>query len=71
MFDVRYSMLPNRIDALWGITLDPAADATSFPAFVTFRSLSLADRDAFFSMLLPSYFGGASAQIPLPSGSRR
>lgn len=61
VFDVRYSMLPNRIDPLWGITLDPAARATSFPAFVTFRSFSRADRDAFFSMLLPSPSGRASA----------
>lgn len=53
VIDVRYSMLPNRIDPLWGITLDPAADATSFPAFVTFRRLSQADRDAFFSLLFP------------------
>lgn len=62
VIDVRYSMLPNRIDPLWGITLDPAADATSFPAFVTFRTLSPADRDAFFSMLLPSSRDGAGAR---------
>jgi inner membrane protein len=57
VFDVRYSMLPNRIEPLWGITLDPAADATSFPAFVTFRGLSPADRKAFLSMLFPDASG--------------
>jgi inner membrane protein len=54
VIDIRYSLLPNRIDPLWGIALAPTADATSFPAFVTSRSLSPADRDAFFSMLFPS-----------------
>ncbi len=62
VFDVRYSMLPNRIDPLWGIRLDPAADARAFPAFVTFRRLAPADREAFFSMLLPGWWGGAGAQ---------
>ncbi len=54
VIDLRYSMLPNRIDPLWGIVLDPEADAAAFPAFVTFRSLSPADRETFFSMLFPS-----------------
>ena len=27
MVDVRYALLPNRIGALWGIVLDPAAEA--------------------------------------------
>ena len=53
MIDLRYSMLPNRIAPLWAIELDPSADASAFPAFVTFRDVSRADRDALFSMLFP------------------
>ena len=30
IIDIRYSMLPNRMDGLWGIILDPAADKTSY-----------------------------------------
>ena len=30
IIDIRYSMLPNRMDGLWGIKLDPAADKSSY-----------------------------------------
>jgi inner membrane protein len=57
VIDVRYSMLPNRIDPLWGIQLDRDAGHADHPRFVTFRTLSPADRRAFFAMLA---FGDSS-----------
>ena len=52
VIDVRYSMLPNRVDPLWGIQLDRDAGHADHPRFVTFRTLSPADRRAFFGMLV-------------------
>jgi len=52
VIDVRYSMLPNRIDPLWGIQLSRAARRLDFPRYVTSRALSPADRSEFFGMLL-------------------
>ena len=57
VIDVRYSMLPNRVDALWGIQLDRNAGPADHPGFVTFRTLSPADRRAFLAMLA---FGDSS-----------
>ncbi|MEM9173678.1 MAG: metal-dependent hydrolase [Myxococcota bacterium] len=51
VIDLRYSMLPNRIDPLWALELDPTAAAAAHPAFVTFRKLTPADRRTFFAML--------------------
>jgi inner membrane protein len=38
IIDVRYSMIPNDIDALWGIELDPDATATEHVGWVTDRT---------------------------------
>ncbi len=38
-------MLPNRIDPLWGIRLDPAASGDAFSRFVTQRRPGDGDRE--------------------------
>ncbi|GAK86214.1 integral membrane protein [Vibrio ponticus] len=50
--DVRYSMLPNQINPLWGITLSPSADKTQHAKYTTQRDNSPVNREAFLSMLL-------------------
>lgn len=40
VIDVRYSLLPNQINALWGITLDPAAPADEHVRFNSTRERS-------------------------------
>jgi inner membrane protein len=51
--DIRYSMVPNVIDALWGIRLDPDAAETAHAAFVTNRRTTPAHRRALLEMLRP------------------
>jgi hypothetical protein len=34
---VRYSLIPNRLDGMWGIVLDPQAGASSHVEFDTSR----------------------------------
>ena len=49
--DIRYAMLPTRIEPLWGIQLDPSNPQA--PAiYQTQRSLTPALRDSFITMLL-------------------
>ena len=52
--DVRYSMVPNRIEGLWGIRLNPAAPADAHAEFTTTRDLSPEDRAAIVRMLVGS-----------------
>ena len=40
VIDIRYSMLPNEIDALWAIELDPAATPDQHVRYVTDRDTS-------------------------------
>ncbi len=47
IIDVRYSMLPNRIDALWGIRLDPTAAPDAHAAYFTDRDTSRDVRSEF------------------------
>jgi inner membrane protein len=49
--DIRYSMVPNQIDALWGIRLDPDAPADKPVAFFTSRRASAAHRAALMRLL--------------------
>ncbi len=51
VIDIRYSMLPDRIDPLWGIRLSPSASNDDFSAFVTQRRFDRADRDRMLEML--------------------
>jgi len=50
VIDVRYSMVPNRIDALWGLQLHPGAPG-QHAEFVTDRSSTAADREAMLRLL--------------------
>jgi inner membrane protein len=49
--DIRYSMLPNEIDALWGIRLDPAAAPADPVAFFVNRRATAAQRTELWAML--------------------
>ena len=51
VIDIRYSMLPDRIDPLWGIRLDPAAPAEAFSRFVTQRQIAPGDREHMLEMM--------------------
>ncbi len=53
--DMRYSIVPNEIDALWGIHLDPAASSTAHVSYRTNRDASPERRQKLLRML-----GGAS-----------
>lgn len=50
IIDVRYSMVPNRIDALWGIQLDRSAATDAHVDFFTQRSPSDEDRSELLRM---------------------
>ena len=54
VIDVRYSMLPDRIDPLWGIRLDPAAPDDAFSRFVTQRRIGRGDRERMLEMMFAS-----------------
>ena len=54
VIDVRYSMLPDRIEPLWGIRLDPAAPSDAFSRFVTQRRLGRGDRERMLEMMFAS-----------------
>lgn len=51
VIDVRYSMLPDRIDPLWAIHLDPDAPEDAFSRFVTRRRLNRSDRARLLEMI--------------------
>ena len=50
IFDMRYSMLPNEIDPMWGITLD-LENPLEHVQWWTDRSLTSEDRERFFDLL--------------------
>ncbi|MFT6040330.1 MAG: inner membrane protein [Gammaproteobacteria bacterium] len=51
VIDIRYSMLPDEINALWSIQLDPEAEAHEHVVFSNHREMSAERRDRFLSML--------------------
>lgn len=51
VLDVRYSMVPNRIDALWGITLAPGAARDQPAKFWTNRAATRAHRSALLALI--------------------
>ena len=53
VIDIRYSVVPNRIEALWGIELDASAPADAHARFFTSRELSPEDRAELTQMLWP------------------
>ena len=58
VIDMRYSLIPNRIDALWGIDLDPDAPVNQHVRFATDRSATASDRDALWALLTGAACGG-------------
>jgi hypothetical protein len=71
VIDVRYSMVPNRIDALWGIALDPRTPQ-AHARFVTDRAATGEERQAVGGMLLrPGLTLAEAARTrPTPSSPR-
>lgn len=51
VIDVRYSMIPNRIEALWGIELDASAPASAHALFFTSREVGPERRAEILRML--------------------
>jgi inner membrane protein len=66
VIDIRYSMLPDRIDPLWGIRLDPDASGEAFSRFVTQRRLDQGDRNRLLEMMFAPDAAGAR---PIDPGS--
>lgn len=55
VIDVRYSMMPNEIDPLWSIRLDPSAGADARAVFRHHRDESEPRMDDLLSMIIGSY----------------
>ncbi len=51
VIDVRYSVVPNTIDPLWGIELDPNAGAGAHVRYVVDRTARLQQRSAYWRLL--------------------
>lgn len=51
VIDIRYSVLPNKINALWAIDLDPGADSKAHVQFTTSRNTSEGDLRQLLDML--------------------
>ncbi|MBL4795039.1 MAG: metal-dependent hydrolase [Pseudomonadales bacterium] len=49
--DIRYSMIPNQIKALWSITLNPNASPDEHATYDSHRDSSKETRDTFYKML--------------------
>ena len=53
IFDIRYSMLPNEIQSLWAIELNPNASVDDYVKYMVHRDVSRKKREMFMEMLLP------------------
>lgn len=51
VIDIRYSVVPNQIDPLWGIDLDPVAPPHRHVRFVVDRATRVEQRDAYGALL--------------------
>ena len=51
VIDMRYSLVPNEIEALWGVDLDPEAPVDWHVRFVTDRATDAAQRGALWGLL--------------------
>jgi inner membrane protein len=58
--DMRYSMLPNETDALWGIELSPSAPPDRHVRFYTDRDVAPGRASRLFEMLFSASTGGAA-----------
>lgn len=63
VIDMRYSMLPNEVNSLWGIGLTPGATTDAHVTFESDRDTSVARRAIFWAML--------KGQTCIPQASRR
>jgi inner membrane protein len=57
VIDVRYSMLPNRIDPLWSISLDPSAEGDAHAVFRHHRDESEPRLSDLWAMIIGSHGG--------------
>ena len=55
IFDIRYSMLPNEINGLWGIELNKNASKDEHISYVTNRNLSRSKLKDLWGLLRNSY----------------
>jgi inner membrane protein len=51
IIDMRYSLVPNRADALWAIGLDASADSDAHVLYATMRSRSMAEGRLLWTMM--------------------
>ncbi len=56
--DVRYSVVPNQVNPLWSIALDPGAPRRRHVGFVADRTILSEQGDAYWSMLTGTACGG-------------
>lgn len=68
VIDVRYSIVPNRIEPLWGIRLDPEAPANAHAAFFTERDPTPERRAALLQMLRGEPAALRTPPSPGPAG---
>ena len=54
VIDVRYSHIPNEVDALWGISLDEDANSYEHVTYWTSRNLTDEKKSRFWSMIMGS-----------------
>ncbi len=52
--DMRYSMVPNQVDPMWGITVDPSKPVSAHISWFSRREMDPAKRRAFGNMLIGS-----------------
>ena len=66
VIDLRYSIVPNQIDPMWGIRLNPAASPDTHVEWFSTRETSRTETDQFWRML-----SGADCSIPLGMGTTK
>lgn len=57
VIDIRYSLLPNEVKAMWGIRFDPNAESDQHIEYVSDRDVSQNRTDALWDMLTGQYKG--------------
>ena len=55
VIDMRYSLLPNGIDGMWGIELNPQAAGSEHVRFLWARQVGAPERDALWRMIMGNY----------------
>ncbi|GAL32008.1 integral membrane protein [Vibrio maritimus] len=62
IIDVRYSIVPNELNALWSIVLKEGAAGNEHVAYLTHRRSSVEDRQRFYDMLFERSKGDQSTE---------